>query len=96
MGYFRLINEKESKEIIPGFFARFVHTENVTLVFWEARAGSTFPEHAHPHEQISTIQKGKISTYHKSKNKNFRRRRCCGYSLQYKTLRYRVNRLQID
>jgi len=60
MHYFRLINEKESKEIIPGFFARFVHTENVTLVFWEARAGSTFPEHAHPHEQISTIQKRKF------------------------------------
>ena len=60
MHYFRLINEKESKEIIPGFFARFVHTENVTLVFWEARAGNTFPEHAHPHEQISTIQKGKF------------------------------------
>ena len=37
-----------------------MHTENVTLVFWEARAGSTFPEHAHPHEQISTIQKGKF------------------------------------
>jgi len=33
MNYFTSINEKESKEIIPGFFARFIHTENVTLVF---------------------------------------------------------------
>jgi quercetin dioxygenase-like cupin family protein len=60
MSYFHLINEKESKEIISGFFARFVHTENVTLVFWEAKAGSKFPEHAHPHEQISTTQQGKF------------------------------------
>jgi len=52
--------ENESKEIIPGFFARFVHTENVTLAFRDAKAGSTFPEHSHPHEQISTIQEGKF------------------------------------
>jgi quercetin dioxygenase-like cupin family protein len=60
MDYFNLVNEKESKEVIPGFFARFLHTENVTLVFWEAKAGSTFPEHTHLHEQISTIQQGKF------------------------------------
>jgi len=60
MDYFNLVNEKESKEVIPGFFARFLHTENVTLVFWEAKAGSTFPEHNHLHEQISTIQQGKF------------------------------------
>jgi hypothetical protein len=36
MDYFNLINEKKSKEIIPGFFARFVHTEDITLVFEEA------------------------------------------------------------
>jgi len=33
MNYFTSINEKESKEIIPGFFAYFIHTENVTSVF---------------------------------------------------------------
>ncbi len=60
MKYFTSINEKESNEIIPGFFARFIHTENVTLVFWEAKAGSTFPEHAHSHEQISTINQGQF------------------------------------
>jgi quercetin dioxygenase-like cupin family protein len=60
MAYFNSINEKEPKEIIEGFFARFLHTENVTLVFWEAKAGSAFPEHTHPHEQISTIQQGRF------------------------------------
>jgi quercetin dioxygenase-like cupin family protein len=60
MNYFTAVKENESKEIIPGFFARFVHTENVSVVFWEAKAGSTFPEHSHIHEQISTIQKGRF------------------------------------
>jgi len=60
MNNFTVINEKDSKEIIPGFFARFVHTENVSLVFWDAKEGSIFPEHAHSHEQISTIQEGRF------------------------------------
>src|SRR5207249_4280539 len=60
MNYFIALNEKESKEIIPGFFAKFLHTENVSLVFWEAKAESTFPEHSHPHEQIATIQEGRF------------------------------------
>jgi quercetin dioxygenase-like cupin family protein len=58
MNNFITINEREAREIIPGFFARFVHSENITIVFWEAKAGSAFPEHSHPHEQIATIQKG--------------------------------------
>jgi quercetin dioxygenase-like cupin family protein len=60
MNYFITLNATESKEIIPGFFGRFVHTENISIVFWEAKGGSTFPEHAHPHEQIATIQEGKF------------------------------------
>jgi len=60
MNYFTILTETQSKEIIPGFFAKFVHTENISIVFWDAKAGSTFPEHAHPHEQIATIQQGKF------------------------------------
>jgi len=60
MNYFTTLNESEPKEIIPGFFARFLHTENISIVFWEAKAGSTFPEHSHIHEQIATIQEGKF------------------------------------
>jgi len=60
MNYFTTLNESEPKEIIPGFFARFVHTENISIVFWEAKAGSTFPVHSHSHEQIATIQQGQF------------------------------------
>lgn len=60
MSYFTSINENEQREIIPGFFARFVHTENITIAFWEGKAGYSFPEHSHPHEQIATLQEGKF------------------------------------
>lgn len=60
MNYFTPLNEIQFKEIIPGFFAKFVHTENISIVFWDAKAGSTFPEHSHPHEQIATIQQGRF------------------------------------
>jgi quercetin dioxygenase-like cupin family protein len=60
MNYFKELKEDKLKEIIPGFFARFVHAKNVTLVFWEAKAGSTFPEHFHPHEQIATMHEGRF------------------------------------
>ena len=57
MNYFTTLNESEPKEIIPGFFAKFLHTENISIVFREAKVGTRFPEHSHIHEQIATIQK---------------------------------------
>jgi hypothetical protein len=96
MNYFTAIKENESNEIIPGFFARFIHTENVLLVFWEVKAGSTFPEHSHVHEQISTIQKGRFQLTINSETKNFKRRNCCSYSIKCKTFGYCFNRLQVD
>jgi quercetin dioxygenase-like cupin family protein len=60
MNNFISLNQVVSKEIIPGFFAKLVHTENISIVFWNVKAGSTFPEHSHPHEQIATIQKGRF------------------------------------
>lgn len=41
------------KELIPGYNVRFVHSENVTIAYWEIKAGRKLPEHSHVHEQIS-------------------------------------------
>ena len=48
------------KEIVPGFHARFVHTDNNTLSYWKVEAGSSLPEHAHVHEQTSMVLEGKF------------------------------------
>jgi quercetin dioxygenase-like cupin family protein len=48
------------QEIIPGYKARFVHGENITLAFWEVESGAELPEHDHHHEQIANVLEGKF------------------------------------
>jgi len=50
-----------AREIIPGFTGKFIHTEKMTVAFWEIREGSELPVHAHPHEQVTIVQEGKLS-----------------------------------
>lgn len=42
-----------SKELLPGFTGRMIHTENMTLAYWDIKEGSVLPEHHHVHEQVS-------------------------------------------
>jgi len=50
----------DRSEEMPGFLGAFLHAENMTVASWTVEAGSTFPEHSHPHEQISIVVKGKF------------------------------------
>lgn len=52
------LNDMASREIIPGFHARMVHSEQMTFAVWDVESGAELPEHAHPHEQISTVLDG--------------------------------------
>ncbi len=52
------LNNIEAKEIVPGYFAKFIHSENMTVAYWDVRAGAGLQEHSHPHEQISNITEG--------------------------------------
>lgn len=54
------LNEIEEKEIVPGCWARFVHTENLTIAYWNIKADYILPEHSHPNEQIVNVIKGKL------------------------------------
>ena len=57
MGY---INLQELKEVenVPGYTARFIHSENMTIAYYTVKAGAPFPSHQHPHEQISNMLEG--------------------------------------
>lgn len=48
------------REIIPGYRARFLHAERMTIAFWEVDAGAAMPEHAHVHEQIAQVVSGEF------------------------------------
>ncbi len=50
----------EAKEIVPGFSARFVHSDNITMAYWDIKAGSSLPDHSHPHEQIANVTEGEF------------------------------------
>ena len=50
----------EKKELLPGYKVRFIHSDNVTLAFWDVKAGSVLPNHSHVHEQISQITEGEF------------------------------------
>lgn len=52
--------EMEARELIPGGFVKFVHSDNMTLSFWTFTAGTLLPEHTHPHEQILSLMNGTL------------------------------------
>ena len=58
--YFLNLDEIAEREIVPGYRARFVHAEKMTLAYWEVEAGAALPEHSHPHEQIANVLKGEF------------------------------------
>ena len=49
-----------SREVIPGYSAKFVHGDQSTLAFWDVSKGSVMPPHRHPHEQITYIAEGTL------------------------------------
>jgi quercetin dioxygenase-like cupin family protein len=59
MEYFHL-SDMDWKEIVPGFKGRFVHSENMTFVYWDIEAGALLPEHSHPHEQVTSGIEGEL------------------------------------
>jgi quercetin dioxygenase-like cupin family protein len=60
MKKFIKISELKDHEIIPGFTARFIHTDKMTVSYWDVKKGSKLPEHSHHHEQISQVMEGKF------------------------------------
>jgi quercetin dioxygenase-like cupin family protein len=36
------------------------HSEHVTMAYWTVTAGATLPQHAHPHEQITSVLEGEF------------------------------------
>ena len=57
---FLKIKDIPTQEVLPGFTARFVHSEKFTTAFWDIQAGSELPEHSHFHEQTSQVVEGEL------------------------------------
>jgi len=59
MPYYNL-DEIEEREVVPGYFARFIHSENNTLAYWRITQGASLPAHSHPHEQVANLLEGEF------------------------------------
>jgi quercetin dioxygenase-like cupin family protein len=57
---FLSFDDLDRSEKMPGYLGAFVHGENMTVTNWDVEAGATFPEHSHPHEQISIVVSGEF------------------------------------
>lgn len=49
-----------SKEIMPGLHGKLVHSEHMSMAFWEVEKGAIVPEHAHMNEQIMHVIEGEF------------------------------------
>ena len=54
------LSELKTKELIKGFDARFIHTENLTLGYVTIKSGSVLPPHSHANEQVTHVLEGKL------------------------------------
>ena len=50
----------DQRELVPGCRARMVHSDNMTLIYWNFDNGAVIPGHKHPHEQIGSVITGSI------------------------------------
>jgi len=52
------VDELNTKEVIPGYTARAIHTGTLTFLYWTVEKGAVMPEHAHHHEQVANVLQG--------------------------------------
>lgn len=52
------LSEITAKEIMPGYHGKLVHSENMSIAFWEVDKDAQVPEHAHKNEQIMYVMEG--------------------------------------
>lgn len=57
---FKNLEQITEREIVPGYRAKFIHAENMTMAFWDVDPGAALPEHSHPHEQIANVLEGEF------------------------------------
>lgn len=49
-----------SHEFMPGLEGKMIHTDKMTLAFWDIKEGAEVPEHSHPHEQVLQLKEGRF------------------------------------
>lgn len=54
------LEDLESREVMPGFWGRIVHTDASTLAIWRIEEGAELQEHRHVNEQTAFVLEGTL------------------------------------
>jgi quercetin dioxygenase-like cupin family protein len=54
------LKDIQTREPLPGFKVRFIHSDNMTFAHWEIKKDASLAEHSHPHEQVAHILEGEF------------------------------------
>lgn len=49
-----------AREIAPGFFGKFIHSDKMTLAYWEAKKDAKIPMHTHVNEMMVNVIEGEL------------------------------------
>jgi len=49
-----------SKKLFPGFKAKVIHTDKMTLAYVDIESGAELPEHNHHNEQVVNVLSGEL------------------------------------
>jgi len=52
------LKDLPTRELTPGYLARFIHTGRMTFSYLDVTAGSTLKEHSHENEQVAHVLEG--------------------------------------
>lgn len=57
---FKNIADVKAFEVVPGIVGKIIHTDAMSMSFFEISKDAVLPEHDHMHEQTSYVQEGKF------------------------------------
>lgn len=54
------LSDIQPREIVPGFSGKFIHSDAMTVAYWDIKAGHSLPIHSHVNEQIVNMIAGEF------------------------------------
>ena len=54
------IEDIRAREIVPGYYGRFIHSDNITIAYWDITKDSVIPTHSHVQEMMVNVLEGKL------------------------------------
>ena len=54
------LQQLPTREVVPGYTGRSIHTGTMTFMYWTVAEGAAIPMHSHVHEQVAHVLQGRF------------------------------------